>query len=234
MVIYLTTTCISCDVTRLNIRICSRRNGNLLKKYLDVPVDDVDCWDCIMLRLEKKKQTDVRRIYPRCENDLTYITNCTNYAMYCAEEVLRGSDNLASRQCMHDAHSTFKACMSGAKEEYYGIMNEAVRELESGRPEQFRKLSSSSFVYDCISQAAGTDISCKCQKRNKLGSKTQALSDHNKDSYLIYLNDLSGLKVHDSYRFVLDVFSRRIEIKSVELHEFITYVETMLFVDPSL
>ena len=207
-----------------------------------------------MLRLEKKKENDVLRNYPRCENDLSYLESCENYSLYCAEEVFRGANrHFASRQKLNNMHSQYRACMSDAKEEYYEIMKEAVRDLEQGKPKEFRKLSSSSFVYDSIPRADAIDTSCSCH-RNKLSAVSRSKSRGNNgsamigtalgerlepsskktDTYLIYLNDLSGLKAHDSYKFLLDVFSRRILLKSVELHEFVTYVESMLFVDPTL
>ena len=247
--------------------ICFYRNGEILTKHLDVPVEEIDCWNCVVLRLEKKKQNDVLSNYPTCANDLAYVTSCQDYALYCAEEVFRGATRkFASRQHLNRTHCQYQALMNDAKEEYCGIMNEAVKDLEHGKPKEYIKLSSSSFVYDRISRATATDVSCKCHekkmaafsdssinakkrlnatepkldnnnkadaKESKLGQKSKLSSRHS-ESYLIYLNDLSGLRVHDSYRFLLDVFSRRILIRPFELHEFVTYVETMLFVDPSL
>ena len=204
-----------------------------------------------MLRLEKKKENDVINNYPRCENDLSYLESCENYSLYCADEIFRGTNrHFASRQKLNTMHSQYRACLSDAKEEYYEIMKEAVRDLEQGTPKEFRKLSSSSFVYDNIPRADTVDTSCKCH-RNKLSAVARskshdgsamagaALGERNEsssketDTYLIYLNDLSGLKVHNSYKFLLDVFSRRILLRSAELHDFVTYVETMLFVDPT-
>lgn len=194
----------------------------------------------MMLRLEKKKQYDVLFYNPKCESDLSYVNDCKDYAMYCTEEIFRGATGqLASRTHLNSTRVQSKACMNDAKEEYYGIMSEAVRELENGKEKEFRKLSSTSFVYDHISKEESTDISCKCRKKRQ-DTVTQRGSESDdgidvvvpdNDSYLVYLNDLSGLKVHDCYGFLLDVVSRRLNIKSVELQEFVAYVETMLFVD---
>ena len=204
-----------------------------------------------MLRLEKKKQRDIRSNYPRCEKDLSYLQSYDNYALYCAEEIFRDANKqFASRQKLWDIHSQYKACMSDAKEEYYKIMKEAVADLEYGTPLKYRKLSPSSFVYDHIPRAEAIDISCRCHRSNRPAAPSSELDDmigsdqmkngvgqrfahslKNKDTYPIYLNDFSGLKVHDSYRFLLDIFSRRIQVKAVELHDYVTYAETLLFVD---
>ena len=55
--------------------------------------------------------------------------------------------------------------------------------------------------------------------------------DNDLASYLIYCNDLSGLKAHDSYKFLISVCAERILVRSSEMHEFVTFVESMLFVD---
>jgi len=229
----------------------TERNGGILTKYLDVPVEEIDCWHCIVLRLEKKKRHDIENNYPTCEKDLPYLQSNENYALYCAEEIFRDANKqFASRQKPWNIHSQYKACMSDAREEYYTIMKEAVADLEHGTPFEFRKLSSSSFVYEHIPRAEAIDISCRCHRSNRSAAPSSKLDDiiesgemkntiglradpspKNKDNYLIYLNDLSGLKVHDSYRFLLDIFARRIQIKEVELHDYVTYVETLLFVD---
>ena len=233
---------------------CFYRNGDLLTKYLDVPVEEIDCWNCIMLRLEKKRKNDVVKNYPKCESDLSYLQSCESYALYCSEEVLRDVNSMfTSRQKLNCMHSQYRACLNDAKEEYYRIMKEAVVDLEEGKAKEFIKLSPCSFVYDHIPRVEAIDASCNCRQRsgsivlssgsNENSSCTMAGKglgqgseprSKTRDTYSIYLNDISGLKVHDSYRYLLDVFSRRILIRPVELQEFVTYVETMLFVDPTL
>ena len=201
----------------------------------------MECWNCIAVRLEHKQAEDIRYNYPTSERDLCYITDFRNYATFCSEDIYKEAPGRrASKQKPGNIHSQYRACMTEAKEEYAQMMKQAVSDLEGERPKEFQKLPPSSFVYDKVPIRERSDIgsdSCKChwktnqtEKMSNKDAKTKKAQEV-EDSYLIYLNDFSGLNFHDSYKFLLGICSRRILLRPSEMHDYVTYVETLLFVD---
>ena len=141
---------------------------------------------------------------------------------------------------------------------YADIMTEAVDDLNTGKPIELAKLSCSSFIYKRIETGQSENVSCKCGAMVKNGESL--LKKNSKDiqigcndeagntkenlvnkgvskedrsaigSYLIYLDDLSNLNVHDSYRFLLNICADRIFLRPNEMHYYVQQVECMLFV----
>ncbi|XP_065052707.1 TATA box-binding protein-associated factor RNA polymerase I subunit B-like [Rhopilema esculentum] len=214
----------------------TERSGRIIEKFLDVPRETLECWNCIALRLEKKKSLDVQNNYTSCEKDLSYIGDCRNYARYCSEVIYKDEiGDFVSKIKDGNVLLRLKACTNRAKKEYAEIFNRTVDSLEKGKQVKFERPSASSFVFEPITldeEEYIANVSCKCSKPDlKTKRKTNSPVKDNKSSYLIYYDDLMGLRFHDWYRFLLDICARRILLTMSELQEFVAFVESILFVD---
>eukprot|EP00794_Sanderia_malayensis_P003597 gene3597-4104_t len=237
---------------------CKEREGIINNSsYLDVPTDTLECWGCIALRLHKNRQEFIRSNFVRKDEDLKlFEKDCREYALFCSEEIYKcAGDSQRSRVQRH--HSQFKACQEAVKKKYVDIMSCAVEDLEHGPMKSSSgKPKPTSFVLRRLDNGDLENVFCHCKakqrvearderhkvavadiksvfrssKKDELEGRFEKEDSKTSGSYIIYFDDLSGLNVHDSYRFLLSICAERILLTINEMHEHVCQVESMLFV----
>lgn len=182
----------------------------------------------------KKKIAKLRNGIPLCEKDLKYVDDITLYIDFCSKDVFGSFKQRETfRRNLLKKSSFEKSYDKESSETYFNIFNNIAKQMNPNMAEVVRRSTS----FPCSVSHVGDQLLDNAERELVLNSRIFPIDratfteDENQTEYLYikYKDTRDEKSWHQSYRYLMDVISNRIESTLQDLQTHVDSLETLLF-----
>eukprot|EP00111_Clytia_hemisphaerica_P020976 TCONS_00061868-protein len=182
----------------------------------------------------KKKISKLRNGIPLCERDLKYVDDFTLYIDFCCKDVFGSFKQRETfRRNLLKKSSFEKSYDHESCQTYFNIFNNIAKQMNPDMAEIVRQSTS----FPCSVSHTGDQLLDKTEKERVLNTRSHHLNRTNSTEaenqaeylYIKYKDTRDEKSWHQSYRYLMDVLSNRIESTLQDLQTYVDSLETLLF-----